>query len=92
MLIEAEWFLWFAKLVDNIEREGNMEEFKADGSKYSPYREKVHDFACTEAFGPKNPTKKGSTSPMELWLHLYSPRARKAEPTIPVPSERQSIN
>ena len=55
-LLEAEWYLWIADMVDNIEKEANMEEFKADGSKYNPYRrDKVLDDACTQASGTRSP-------------------------------------
>jgi hypothetical protein len=56
---EAEWFLWIAQIVDKIEDEGKMKYFKGEGGVYNPYREKVLDYVCTEAFGSKSPTKEG---------------------------------
>ena len=38
--LETEWFLWIAQVVDGIEDEGRMQDFKAEGTKSNPYREK----------------------------------------------------
>ena len=45
--------------VDKIEAEGRMEDFKAEGSKLNPYREKILDDVCMHAFGSTHPTKEG---------------------------------
>ena len=54
---EAKWFLWIARVVDRIENEGRTQDFKAEGTKSNPYREKILDEVCTEAFGSTHPTK-----------------------------------
>jgi hypothetical protein len=33
---ETEWFLWIARVVDRIEAEGRMQDFKAEGPKLNP--------------------------------------------------------
>ena len=48
---KTEWFLWIARIVDRIEDEGRTQDFKAEGAKLNPYREKILDEVCTEAFG-----------------------------------------
>ena len=55
----TEWFKWIAKIVNKIEDEGRLEEFKTEGTKYNPYREAILDDVCEQAFGSKHPTKEG---------------------------------
>ena len=54
---ESEWFLWIARVVDRIEAEGRMKDFKSEGAKPNPYRDAILDQVCVEAFGSKYPTK-----------------------------------
>ena len=65
---EAEWFLWIARLVDRIEAEGRLRDFKAEGATPNSYREAILDEVCLEAFGSKHPTKEMYISSMALWL------------------------
>ena len=58
-LLETEWFLWIAKIMDKIEDEGRLEEFKTEGTNSNPYREAILDDVCEQAFGSKHPTKEG---------------------------------
>ena len=54
---ESDWFMWIARVVDKIEDDGRMDEFKTAGAKYNRYREKIIDDVCMQAFGSKSPTK-----------------------------------
>ncbi|MFM7986078.1 MAG: hypothetical protein ACKPKO_42870, partial [Candidatus Fonsibacter sp.] len=56
---ETDWYLWPARLVDDIEKEGRMYDFKSEGKAFNPYRERIIAFACSEAFGTTHPTKEG---------------------------------
>ena len=56
---ETERFLWTARAVDRIKVEGRTNDFKAEGKQSNPYREKILDEVCTEAFGSTHPTKEG---------------------------------
>ena len=38
---ETEWFLWIARIVDNIEVEEQMDDFKTEGTRHNPYRERI---------------------------------------------------
>ncbi|MFM7981872.1 MAG: hypothetical protein ACKPKO_21390, partial [Candidatus Fonsibacter sp.] len=58
-LPETEWYLWLARIVDGMEKSGQMLKFKTLGNQHNPYREQILDFTCMEAFGSKYPTKEG---------------------------------
>ena len=51
---ETEWFLWIARIVDKIEGAERMDDFKTEGTRHNPYRERILDDVCTQAFGPKS--------------------------------------
>ena len=60
---ESEWFLWIARVVDRIEAEGRMKDFKSEGAKPNPSRDAILDQVCVEAFGSKYPTKEKRVLP-----------------------------
>ena len=60
------------------------EEFNAEGNIYNPYREKVLDYICMDAFGSKSPTKRrGLFLP---WVHgcqtIYCALKQEAQDVI----------
>ena len=47
------------QIVDKIEVEERMDDFKAEDTRHNPYRERILDEVCMQAFGSKHPTKEG---------------------------------
>ena len=54
---ETEWFIWIAGIVDDIENDGRVLDFKAEGAKPNPYRDSIVDRVRLQAFKSKNPTR-----------------------------------
>ena len=79
--LETERFLWIARVVDRIEAEGRMKDFKAEGPKHNPYREAILDEVCTEAFGSTHPTKEKVFSSTARSLPACLREALRAELT-----------
>ena len=82
---ETEWFLWIARIVDKIEVEERMDDFKTEGTRHNPYKERILDDVCTQAFGSKHPTKKGYALCTVQSLPVCSLEALRAERILRYP-------
>ena len=51
--------MWIARVVDKIEDESRLGEFKTEGMRHNPYREAILYSVCDQAFGSKHPSKEG---------------------------------
>jgi len=76
---ETEWFLWIARVVDRIEDEGRMNDFKAEGKKSNPYREKILEKCVLKPSARHTQRRRESSISTALLSHVCLPGALRAE-------------
>ena len=54
---ETVWFMWTAGIIDDIENDGRMLDFKTESIKPNPYRDSIVNRVCMEAFKSKHASK-----------------------------------